>query len=201
MSNDENDVSSPYEQRRAEIRLALRNRIIEAAHRLVVAHGMPNVTMSAVAKESGVSRQTLYNHFADLEEIILEGASHAIDEAASHMDAVLEASPDAHAALEQYVRGSIHAMANDDLAMGAAGGMSAEAEARTLEILERFHRPLNRILHRGVDDGSFRNDLDPDEVSEMLFHMIGSSRMLIAHGRPVDDVAERMVGLITAAVS
>jgi AcrR family transcriptional regulator len=194
-------MASSYELRRAQSRSAIRQAIVDAAHRLVVEHGMPHVSMSAVAKEAGVSRQTLYNHFSDLEEIILEGASHAIDEAAGHMERMVEAAPNAMAALEQYVRASILTMAHDDLAMGAAGGMSADAEAQALEILEGFHRPLNRILHTGVEDGSFRPDLDPDEVSEILFHMIGSTRMLIAHGRSAEAVADRVVQLIGAAVS
>ena len=193
-------MTSSYDLRRAQSRSAIRQQIVDAAHRLVVEHGMPNVSMSAVANEAGVSRQTLYNHFSDLEEIILEGAAHAIDEAATHMQHMLEAAPDARAALERYVRASIFAMAGDELAIGAAGGMSADGEAQALEFLESFHRPLKQILHAGVADGSFRADLDPDDVSEILFHMIGSTRMLIAHGRNTDDVANRVVELITAAV-
>jgi AcrR family transcriptional regulator len=193
-------VTSRYEERRAESRAAIRAQIIGAAQALVVEHGMPNVSMSAVAKASGVSRQTLYNHFDDLEQIILAGVETSIDEAEAHMAATLSAAPDPMTALEWYVFGSVLAIAGDEMAMGAGGGMSPEAEARALEILDRFHTHLNRTLHDGVAAGMFRADLDPDACSEVLFHMIGSSRMLISHGRDPEAVAHQTASLILAAV-
>ncbi len=78
--------------------------------------------------------------------------------------------------------------------------MSPEAEERALGILERFHTHLNRILHQGVADGSFRPDLVADASSESLFHMIGSTRMLIAHGRDPHQVARQTARLVRAAV-
>jgi AcrR family transcriptional regulator len=193
-------MPSRYQERRAESRAAIRAQIIGAARRLVIEQGMPNVSMSAVAKIAGISRQTLYNHFDDLEQIMLAGVETAVDEAEEHMTHALEQAPDSLTALDRYVWGSVLGIAGDELALGAGGGMSHEAEARAMEILDRFHVHLNRILHAGVADGSFRPDLDPDAVSELLFHMIGSSRMLIAHGHDAEDVARRTAALIAAAV-
>jgi AcrR family transcriptional regulator len=193
-------MPSRYEERRAESRAAIRAQIIGAARQLVIEHGMPNVSMSAVAKSAGISRQTLYNHFEDLEQIMLAGVESAVDEAEAHMAATLSAAPDPMTALEWYVFGSVLAIAGDELAVGAGGGMSPEAEARALEILDRFHAHLNRTLHEGVAAGLFRSDLEPDACSEVLFHMIGSSRMLIAHGRDPEAVAKQTASLVLAAV-
>lgn len=193
-------MASLYQQRRAESRAAIRSQIIGAARELVIEQGMPNVSMSAVAKAAGISRQTLYNHFDDLEQIMLAGVETAVEEAESHMTDALAEAPDSKTALDWYVWGSVLGIAGDELALGAGGGMSHEAEARAMEILDRFHSHLNRILHEGVADGSFRPDLDPDATSELLFHMIGSSRMLIAHGRDPEEVARRTAELVAAAV-
>lgn len=193
-------MSSRYQERRAESRMAIRSQIIVAARRLVSEHGMPHVSMSAVAKAAGVSRQTLYNHFDDLEQIILAGVETAIGEAESHIAAALVRAPDPATALDWYVHGSVMAIADDELTVGGGGGMSPEAEARALEMVQRFHTHLNRILHQGVEDGSFRPDLDPDASSEVLFHMIGATRMLIAHGRDPEEVAGQTAALIAAAV-
>lgn len=193
-------MPSRYQERRAESRAAIRAQIIGAARALVIEHGMPQVSMSAVAKAAGISRQTLYNHFEDLEQIMLAGVETAIEEAESTMAEALAEAPDSSTALDRFVWGSVLGMAEDELALGAGGGMSHEATARAMEILDRFHSHLNRILHEGVADGSFRTDLDPDATSELLFHMIGSSRMLIAHGRPAEEVASLTADLIHAAV-
>ncbi len=46
-----------------------RQQLIEAASRLFDAGGFAAVTMVAVAREAGVSRRLLYDHFADLDEL------------------------------------------------------------------------------------------------------------------------------------
>jgi AcrR family transcriptional regulator len=43
-----------------------RSLILEAASRLISRDGLPGLTMVAVAKEAGVSRQLVYDHFPDL---------------------------------------------------------------------------------------------------------------------------------------
>jgi AcrR family transcriptional regulator len=192
-------MSSTWERRLADQRAAIRLQIVAAARQLVVARGMPNVSMSAVADAAGVSRQTLYNHFSNLEDVILAGVDTAIDDAALRIATAVDAAPDPPAALEIFVQGSVAAMAHDELAVGG-GGMSHEAETRALELLERFHAQLNRILHQGVDTGHFRADLAPDQTSEVLFHMIGATRMLVAHGRDPEQVAARAADLVLAAV-
>lgn len=189
-----------YEDRLAAARAAIRSQIVAAARRLVIDEGMPNVSLAAVAKAAGVSRQTVYNHFSDLEEIILSGVEATVGAVAGPMGEMLEAVDDPARALDVYVRASISAMANDELAMGNAGAMSPDGQAHALDILEAFHTPLNRILHAGVDDGTFRADLDPDATSEIVFHMIGSARTPIARGRDVDDVADRVADLVGRAV-
>ncbi|GAA3455112.1 TetR/AcrR family transcriptional regulator [Dactylosporangium matsuzakiense] len=53
---------TPY---RDENRRRLRDALVTAARDLTVAHGWSGVTMAAVAKLAGVSRQTVYNEFTD----------------------------------------------------------------------------------------------------------------------------------------
>jgi hypothetical protein len=78
--------------------------------------------------------------------------------------------------------------------------MSPDAEAQVLEMLEPVHLHLRATLERGVAEGSFRADLDPADVSEIVFHMIGSGRRLIHMGRDPDHVVKTITGLILRAV-
>ena len=57
------------ERKKAATRLALH----EAAFRLALAHGPDRITVEAIADETGVSRRTFSNYFANKEEAIFHG--------------------------------------------------------------------------------------------------------------------------------
>ena len=63
-------------RRRAELVDATRQRIIEAAVRLHTTVGASQASVSAVAKEAGVTRLTLYRHFATQDELFVACRSH-----------------------------------------------------------------------------------------------------------------------------
>ena len=54
--------------RKAENRIA----IMDAAEKLVLAGGLKALTADALAKESGVSRRTIFNHFSSVEAAVVE---------------------------------------------------------------------------------------------------------------------------------
>jgi len=188
-----------WQEQLADARTGLRQAIRDAAIRLVAERGMPNVSMSAVAEAAGVSRQTLYNHYTDLEEIVVDAARSQIETAGRIIGQVVSAAPDAPAALDTYIRGTLFTPTEQEVTV-SGGGMSPEAEGQVFDMLEPIHLHLRSILERGVEEGTFRSDLRPGEVSEVVFHMIGSGRRLIHMGRDPDHVADTIAGLIRWAV-
>ena len=54
--------------RKAENRIA----IMDAAEKLVLAGGLKALTADALAKESGVSRRTIFNHFSSVEAAVVD---------------------------------------------------------------------------------------------------------------------------------
>ena len=70
--------SRPYRMRkRAEQVRETRRRITEATVRLHTTVGPANTSVSAIANEAGVSRMTVYRHFADEEALYAACMSHA----------------------------------------------------------------------------------------------------------------------------
>lgn len=74
--NDETKVEPMYDRDvveapnfQTEMRLLLRERIIEAGRRIVITEGWGAVNMSRLAKEVGVSRPVLYKEFANKHEL------------------------------------------------------------------------------------------------------------------------------------
>lgn len=50
---------------------AVRDATLDATAKLVAEHGLTGVSMSQIAKESGIGRATLYKYFPDLESILV----------------------------------------------------------------------------------------------------------------------------------
>lgn len=62
-----------------------RERIIAAASRCLAKSGLERTSISAIAREARVSRQTIYNHFETKQEIIQEALTTAASEAAERV--------------------------------------------------------------------------------------------------------------------
>jgi AcrR family transcriptional regulator len=56
-------------------RVANRRAILEAARKLIAAHGFGGFTSADLARHAGVSRRTVFNHFPSVEEAILAALS------------------------------------------------------------------------------------------------------------------------------
>jgi AcrR family transcriptional regulator len=61
---------------RAESQRATRDRIARAAAELHEKKGVANTTIAEIARRAGVSRLTVYNHFADLSELLPACSAH-----------------------------------------------------------------------------------------------------------------------------
>lgn len=73
--------SRPYQmRRRAEQVDQTRQRITEATVRLHTTVGPANTSIAAVAGEAGVTRLTVYRHFADLDELFVACRAHWISQ-------------------------------------------------------------------------------------------------------------------------
>ena len=54
----------------AEHRRTVREATLETTAALVAEHGLASVTMSQIAKETGIGRATLYKYFPDVESVL-----------------------------------------------------------------------------------------------------------------------------------
>lgn len=71
-----NSAPTPASRPRGDVR----DRLIEATTRCVAKVGLEGTTISAVAREAKVSRQTVYKYFATKEELASEGVRRAIED-------------------------------------------------------------------------------------------------------------------------
>jgi AcrR family transcriptional regulator len=157
----------------ADARLASpEDRIIAAAMALIAEKGLAAVTISGVAKGAGVARQTVYNHFVDVDAIVVAVQRQHDPTNAAHMDALLETAGSPKEMIELYVRHSIasHGPGGDAMALRFSLGPDAreEMDAHRAEAREF----LASIVEAGVRDGSFSSDLNPLVSASLINGML-----------------------------
>ncbi|WP_306317071.1 MULTISPECIES: TetR/AcrR family transcriptional regulator [unclassified Streptomyces] len=165
-----------------------RQRIIDATARCVDRHGVTKTTLSDVAGELGVTRQTVYRHFGRLGDIVAEVAAQGAESFVDLMIAHLQGITDpAEAVVEGMVfcvrtiptepRLSLLLQLGDTNAFGR-GATTSDTIGYGAKMLRRF--PVDWAA-AGVDDA------DLDGLAEMIMRLLTS---LLQHpGEPPQDEA------------
>lgn len=151
--------------------MEIRDRIIEGAATLFKTYGIRAVTMDSLAGHIGMSKRTIYENFADKDEI-LEGVlqmmaerqkllvKRILDESENAIDAIFklletnrdhiqEMSPAFHADIRKYHR---------EVLMHKADKCEMPDYRNNLEVIEK-----------GVKQKLFRKDINPDIVNRCLY--------------------------------
>jgi AcrR family transcriptional regulator len=168
------DTLSEHRQRQAE-------HIAASAMAIIARDGVSALTMSAIADEAGISRQTLYKYFPDVDAVLL-GMTRLSEGMESDLAERAERAEDATAGLLVYVEASLAAAAAGHPSPTAlASTLPPEARASLQAHVDRSEALVVRLMRRGLEDGSFRSDLDPELDGRLVYGMV-----MAAHG-----VAER----------
>ena len=164
-----------------------RQRIVEATLDLMTERGMSGVTMSAVAESAGVARQTLYNHFPSVEEIVAAALeTHRVD-IGDELHVMLESFDEPADQLASLVRHVAAAAAHHPPLPGFREGLSAEVRATLAEHDNALRSMITQVLEAGVEAGGFRADLDPERDAHLIHAML---QQVPALAGPESDAAE-----------
>ena len=141
--------------------------ILDAVERLLE-RGSP-ASIVAVANEAGVSRVTVYAHFATREQLLEAVVERAVQRTAQALDAV---EPERGPPLEALARvidiGWRDLDRNNAISQAASELLTAEAHKRTHQAA---HRRLRKLIDRGRRSGEFRTDV-PAEWLVTAFHAL-----------------------------
>jgi AcrR family transcriptional regulator len=177
-------AAEPADHRRAT---AARNvqAILDAAEALLDEGA--SASIAAVASRAGVSRVTVYAHFATREAILEAVIERAVAGAATAFDAATSGAASAPEALERAIRASWTELSrNSGIAEAAAAQLSPEVLRRTHEA---GHAHAQRMFEAGIERGEFRDDVPSAwlvSVYHALLHAAGDD---VRAGRLDTDTA------------
>lgn len=159
--------------------------ILDAAVQVLAAQ--PRANMTEVARASGLSRQTVYAHFASREQLIEAVVARAMRDASARMDsAELDKGP-AGAALERLLAVSWTSVATHGALLDAA------LAALTPEAFEAHHAPvherLQALVARGQREGAFDPEIPPAWLLSTFFALVHAAGQEVTAGRLDVDIA------------
>ncbi len=172
-------------------------RIIDAARTMFAAQGF-DVEMREIAARAGVAVGTLYRHFTNRDDLLRAVLAHTFADAIAHFHAAA-ALPDAQAALRAFLSaaGEIHQQSRSLFTamhdsrfnkLCADQGMSKKAFG------EQIIGEIAALVARGVRDGVFRADLDPEITAGALMGSMIAFEVLTPR-RSYDAVADALADL------
>ena len=189
----------------ADHKRRIENHIIETALELISEKGMSGVSMSLLAERAGVSRKTLYNYFPDLEHVILAWMQAEVEREYEQVKQGLAGLEDPTEKLSFYVTSSLQACADRQHHAGVEAAMSSEA-ALSHEgwdhISAQFSKTetlLREILQEGVEKGTFRQGINLNIQTQLIFHLTGSLHHVMA--QPESDPSQMSQAIMDLVVN
>ncbi len=149
------------------------DRILHAALTLIAEDGFGGLTMARIAATADVARQTLYNHYPDVDSIVTAALEQHNRESLQLLESALRVVDDPAGKLEQLVRHTVAVGAHGHHAPGLEQGLSAEARAVLGEYHDTLDGHLRAVLEEGRRRGVFRPDLTPDVDAVLIRYLLG----------------------------
>jgi AcrR family transcriptional regulator len=198
-------IPRPYHSPVREERAAsTHRRIVEAARRLFVEQGYASTTVAQIAREAGVSPQTIYNSIGGKGALLL-ALNDLVDEVAQvrPIQARIAVSDDPREIVRLTVglRRQMMGGAGDIVVvlMGAAGDDPEVAKVYA-NGQARSRTGTRRIVERLESLGALRDDLDLDTAADALYallHHVIWSRLVDECGWSPDQFEEWCTDLLT----
>ncbi|MBD2891573.1 hypothetical protein amrb99_04790 [Actinomadura sp. RB99] len=156
---------------------AVREAVLDAAAALVAAHGPAGVTMSQIAKDSGIGRATLYKYFADVDAILRAWHERQIDAHLERLNEIRDrtegAAPRLGAVLAGYAAAVSHRAHHDtEPAAELHRGEHVAAAHR------RLHAFVRELIADAAADGAVRRDVPADELAGYCLHALAAAGAL-----------------------
>ena len=155
--------------------------------------------MSAIAKRSGISRQTLYLYFPDTESVLAAAVGLAAD-VEEHIKERLEAGTPQER-LEQFITMTVEgAAAGHPSPLMYLHSLPPDARDQAQRHVAQVERLVVAIVADGVADGSFTAELEPDIDGALLYRLVIAAHDLAAADDDSAAVVEHIVRLTMRVV-
>lgn len=154
--------------------ITIKDKILKGAEDLFMKYGVRSISMDDIARHLGVSKKTLYQHFADKEDIVTMTCEAHLQRTSREFDQVRDSSRDAIeelASLSHCLKRNMENL-NPSLLFDLQK-YHPKAWAVWLDHKNNFIREsVVRNLRQGMKEGFFREEIKPDIIATMRLELV-----------------------------
>ena len=170
--------------------LTTRRRILDAACRCFDRHSIRHTSMDEVARESGMSRQTIYRHFQAKEELVAAVSVQKSEAVTELVRERIRDEPDSRGRIVGAIVACVEKLVTDrqmrEMIEGEYKQLMQRAERP--DVVEAVQARWMPILTEAVADGTLRTDIDLDVMISWLtdVEMLLAMRVIV-FGQSLDE--------------
>ncbi|WP_186319044.1 TetR/AcrR family transcriptional regulator [Streptomyces sp. SAJ15] len=185
---------SDWDRTLAEHKERVRTAIGQAAVQIAAEQGLAGTTMAKIAERAGVSRATVYNHFRDVEHVLLEVVQEEVNRFYANLSERIAEAVGPQARLEAFLLAHLEYFAQPQRRSGAlqlqALGISPAVRTRMTAHTDRLRALLTEVLEAGRAEGVFSAGTNPRRHAELVMHLLSGAREQLLRGdAPVAEIA------------
>jgi AcrR family transcriptional regulator len=152
----------------------IKEKIQKGAEELFMRYGVRSISMDDIARHLSVSKKTLYQHFADKEDIVTVTCRAHLERDAEQFAGIRKT---ARNAIEELVQLSVHIKRNmQDMNPSLLFDLQKyhpKAWKVWLNHKNKFIREaVVRNLRQGMEEGYFREDMDPEVIASVRLELV-----------------------------
>jgi AcrR family transcriptional regulator len=171
-------------------RNAVRDATLDATAALVAEHGPAGVTMSQVAKETGIGRATLYKYFPDIETILIAWHERQVQSHLAQLAKIRDRAGSAIERLEAVLTAYALISHQHDFAT------SPHRAAHVSEARRHLHAFLRDLLTEAALAGEVRTDVPAGELATYCLHALTAANAMPSKAAVHRLVAVTLTGLL-----
>ncbi len=154
---------------------ARKDEILKTVRRLFAQYGIRNITMDEISRNLGISKKTLYKYYKNKGELVKRSVEAQIQEMQNRFSEVQEGT-DCRNAIDCLMK--LNKVVNEEI---------ARFHPLIVYELKRYYPEAHKLLHthrrdstlqgilenikRGKKEGLYRENLDPEFISNLYLHM------------------------------
>lgn len=171
--------------------------ILKATYDALCEHGYADLTIDRIGQHFPKSKSLLYHHYDGKDDLILDFLAYLLGTFEAGLG--LDSEADAHARLQQLLDRVLSPDQHPDavalrqaiVELRAQGATDAEYRQHFTDHDQFFLARLSEIVADGIEEGVFREELDPQQVATMLHTLVGGSMVYRATSDDHDIAAVR----------